>query len=234
MNGNDRFKRNQDDDVDTITGDDVDPGTFRSFARWANNPVSAFADGTVPDDLRKQVEAIDDDRERERLRSLIERYEDGTLTARDFAFAMGDADAVDAVDPLANPWADDDTPFDVEITEHRHVFFVTVTIPDDVDTARKAYERNPTFKTAIDVYVDGLPATPEGVFDTLAGDSITFESERLGILPHEAHRMKESDDVEPADLPDDTDADRFPWAEIAVGLLIVAVIVGVYLYVAGL
>jgi len=110
-NGNDRLN---DPDADTDDGTAVighgdRDKPFESFAVWVNNPVSPYSKHHVPEDLRTQIDAVDDAIERQRLRTVVEKYEDGTLSPRDFVRLIMESDAVDYFDPLSVPEGWDST-----------------------------------------------------------------------------------------------------------------------------
>jgi len=122
-----RNDRLNDPDADTDDGTHVigheDGRTpFQSFAVWVNNPVSAYSKHHVPDDLREAIEHVDDHRERERLRAVVDTFEDGTLSPRDFVRLIVESDAVDYFDPLSVPegWDStvDDTVPEAESGDH--------------------------------------------------------------------------------------------------------------------
>lgn len=175
MTGNDRFKRNHDDDVTTHTGDDLSDDAFRSFAYWVNEPVSAYSKHHVPEDLREAIHAVDDPYERQRLRAVVEAYERSELSPRDFVRLIAESDHVDFFDPLSTPegWGSK---------------------PEDWQAPRRSD--------------DGF----------VEGDGLARVHEGEAIVPTDDPGF----DARP-DLPD-TPA-GYPWAEVLIGLLIVACIV---------
>lgn len=109
MTGNDRYARNQDGTTTTRTGEDLPDDDFAAFAVWVNEPVSSYSKHHVPEDLREAIHAVDDPRERQRLRAVVEAYERSELSPRDFARLIVESDHIDYFDPLSTPegWGKD-------------------------------------------------------------------------------------------------------------------------------
>jgi len=231
MTGNDRFKRNHDDESTPVIGNEDDRTPFRSFAVWVNNPVSDTAYHHIPDGLQEAVDDVDDPKERQRLRAVIQSYERRELSPRDFVRLIAESDHIDHFDPLSTPegwgsYGEDGFDRPPETDTGRLLLAEGDDAVDDADligmpcVACSDGELTKGF--------DGEPLEPDRPWcdecGWVFGDDFDTESDRVV-----------SGDADEAGRAPSTDRPSFPWVEVVVGLIVLlAIVAAVWIVTGGL
>lgn len=227
---NDRFRRNQDGSTDTRTGT-TDDDTFRSFARWVNNPVSDTAYHHIPDDLQEAVDDVDDPKERQRLRAVLQAYERRELSPRDFVRLMVESDHIDHFDPLSTPegwgsYGEDGFDGPPEADTGRLLLAEGDDVVDDADLIGMPCVA--CSDGELTKGVDGEPLEPDRPWcdecGWVFGDDFDTASDRVV-----------SGGVTDKGRAPSTDRPSFPWVEVAVGLIaVLAIVAAVWVVTGGL